>query len=215
MKQLRRFCFPLVLSLVLAFPITAFLCGKERWAVKVCKDSNAKVLFKDDSISSHQLKTPIHTTISQLRDFDAPASLTVNSPRFDLKPETTLWTLEATLFDYKWEKPTKKKKKKTGKVKIVGDDDYHLAIKDADGLTMIAEIASKKCISQTPEPLKSMMRAAREEFDSNLKATASFKPSKKRIRITGPGFFDKIHGQKGVAPNGIEIHPILKIEFLN
>jgi hypothetical protein len=45
--------------------------------------------------------------------------------------------LEATLFGYKWEKPTKNK---NGKGKIVGDDDYHLAIKDAGGRTMIAEI---------------------------------------------------------------------------
>ena len=34
-------------------------------------------------------------------------------------------------------------------------------------------------------------------------------------RITGVGFFDKVHGQTGVAPlNGIELHPILKIEWL-
>jgi hypothetical protein len=28
-------------------------------------------------------------------------------------------------------------------------------------------------------------------------------------RITGVGFFDRIHGQAGVAPNGIELHPAL------
>ncbi len=36
-----------------------------------------------------------------------------------------------------------------------------------------------------------------------------------RARITGVGFFDKVHGQMGVAQsNGIELHPILKIEWL-
>jgi hypothetical protein len=35
------------------------------------------------------------------------------------------------------------------------------------------------------------------------------------VRVTGVGFFDKIHGQMGVASlNGIELHPILRIEFL-
>jgi len=35
------------------------------------------------------------------------------------------------------------------------------------------------------------------------------------VRITGVGFFDKVHGQMGVALlNGIELHPILKIEWL-
>jgi hypothetical protein len=32
-----------------------------------------------------------------------------------------------------------------------------------------------------------------------------------RVSITGIGFFDRIHGQKGVAPNGIELHPVLGI----
>jgi hypothetical protein len=32
--------------------------------------------------------------------------------------------------------------------------------------------------------------------------------------ITGPGFFDKVHGQAGVSSfNGIEIHPVLAITF--
>ena len=36
-----------------------------------------------------------------------------------------------------------------------------------------------------------------------------------RARITGVGFFDKVHGQTGVAQlNGIELHPVLKVEFL-
>lgn len=35
-----------------------------------------------------------------------------------------------------------------------------------------------------------------------------------RARITGVGFFDKVHGQMGVSQsNGIELHPILKIEW--
>jgi hypothetical protein len=33
-------------------------------------------------------------------------------------------------------------------------------------------------------------------------------------RVTGVGFFDRMHGQTGVAANVIELHPILKIEWL-
>jgi hypothetical protein len=29
--------------------------------------------------------------------------------------------------------------------------------------------------------------------------------------ITGVGFFDLKHGQNGVAPNAIELHPVLKL----
>ncbi len=36
-----------------------------------------------------------------------------------------------------------------------------------------------------------------------------------RARLTGVGFFDKVHGQTGVSQlNGIELHPILRIEWL-
>ena len=35
------------------------------------------------------------------------------------------------------------------------------------------------------------------------------------VRITGVGFFDSVHGQMGVSQsNGIELHPVLKIEWL-
>src|SRR6516164_6536535 len=34
------------------------------------------------------------------------------------------------------------------------------------------------------------------------------------VEITGIGFFDRPHGQVGRAPNNIEIHPILSIQFL-
>jgi hypothetical protein len=36
----------------------------------------------------------------------------------------------------------------------------------------------------------------------------------KSARITGVGFFDRAHGPTGAAPNVIELHPVLKIEWL-
>jgi hypothetical protein len=33
-------------------------------------------------------------------------------------------------------------------------------------------------------------------------------------RVTGVAFFDTKHGQVGVAPNGIELHPILSFRCL-
>jgi hypothetical protein len=33
-------------------------------------------------------------------------------------------------------------------------------------------------------------------------------------RITGVGFFDRAHGATGAAPNVIELHPVLKVEWL-
>lgn len=34
------------------------------------------------------------------------------------------------------------------------------------------------------------------------------------VRVTGVGFFDRAHGATGAAPNVIELHPVLKIEWL-
>jgi hypothetical protein len=50
--------------------------------------------------------------------------------------------------------------------------------------------------STTPQPL----------FQTAITPTAA--------RITGVGFFDRAHGATGAAPNVIELHPVLKIEWL-
>src|SRR6185437_14144285 len=44
-------------------------------------------------------------------------------------------------------------------------------------------------------------------------ATTSFKTANIPVQIKGVGMFDFLHGQTGVAPNGIEIHPVLDIIF--
>ncbi|HEX4629281.1 MAG TPA: hypothetical protein VH137_10885, partial [Gemmatimonadales bacterium] len=33
------------------------------------------------------------------------------------------------------------------------------------------------------------------------------------VRITGVGFFDFRHGQRGLAPNAIELHPVIAVAF--
>jgi hypothetical protein len=33
------------------------------------------------------------------------------------------------------------------------------------------------------------------------------------VMVTGLGFFDFAHGQRGVAPNAIELHPVIGIVF--
>jgi len=33
------------------------------------------------------------------------------------------------------------------------------------------------------------------------------------VRITGVGFFDYVRNQRGVAPNGVELLPVLDVEF--
>jgi len=54
-----------------------------------------------------------------------------------------------------------------------------------------------------------------EDGDEIAMATFKTKVKPTAVRITGVGFFDKVHGQMGVSQlNGIELHPVLKVEFL-
>jgi hypothetical protein len=63
--------FLLAFLITLAFSTTAYLCGTERRPVKVCKDTKAKALFKNNSIATHQLKQAVDTTVAEMVAFDA------------------------------------------------------------------------------------------------------------------------------------------------
>jgi hypothetical protein len=54
---------------------------------------------------------------------------------------------------------------------------------------------------------------ARMKFNAIFTASTSFKFANVPVQVTGVPMFDFLHGQTGVAPNGIEIHPIVDIVF--
>src|SRR3954447_12090996 len=63
-------------------------------------------------------------------------------------------------------------------------------------------------------PMPASFAFSREDLDTGL---PTFKTQVKPTdaRITGVGFFDRVHGQMGVSQfKGIELHPILRIEWL-
>jgi hypothetical protein len=51
----------------------------------------------------------------------------------------------------------------------------------------------------------------RTTFQNALRPTASWKYVHRAVRRDGIGLMDELHGQTGVAPNGIELHPLLGI----
>ncbi|SHM92778.1 hypothetical protein SAMN05216499_116126 [Actinacidiphila paucisporea] len=160
-------------------------CGVERWSVKTGTDADA---------GSITLQSTSSTTIASLGALTAPSSLPANNR---VKPtETTVFTLSATLTQYKLE----------------ADSDYHLVLNDTSGHTMIAEIPDPACVG-AGSPLLSGIQKARGEFDSKYSVTGSFQTANVPVTVTGVGFFDFKHGQTGVAPNGIELHSVLDIRF--
>ncbi len=98
-------------------------------------------------------------------------------------------------------------------MKAEEDDDVHLVIAQpgAPNLTMIVEFPIYGCTQGAPASARTAMRSARAAlFRACGKPSASkFTHLQGAATITGVGFFDVIHGQTGVAPNGIELHPVL------
>jgi hypothetical protein len=82
-------------------------------------------------------------------------------------------------------------------VRPESDNDYHLVLRTG-AKTMIAEAALPTCATRATPLRVSQMRRAR----AAVRLCA-------RARVTGVAFFDFKHGQTGVAPNAIELHPIL------
>jgi hypothetical protein len=83
-----------------------------------------------------------------------------------------------------------------------GDADYHLTLRE-HGWPMIAESPAPECTAGAKGYYRRLM--ARVHRVARVCA---------RARITGVAFFDTEHGQPGVAPNGIELHPLLGFQCL-
>ena len=95
-------------------------------------------------------------------------------------------------------------------IKSESDSDYHLVVSDGSK-TMIVEIPYPTCT--TGSPWTCFITRARAEVDSMFTVTSSPQNPARVITVRGFGFFDVLHGQTGVAPNGIELHPVLQICF--
>jgi hypothetical protein len=183
-KALGRLALFFLLVTSTASPILA-QCGVERWSVKTGTDADIGLV---------NVNTSTATTIAALRALTAPATLPANNR---VQPtETTVFTLNATLTQYKLE----------------SDSDYHLVLQDGSGNTMIVEIPSPNCVG-AGSPFGPGISNARAAFDARFTATTSFQTANIPVAVKGVGFFDFLHGQTGVAPNGIELHAILDIVF--
>src|SRR5262249_15337361 len=185
MQHLRRRLL-LLAVILLVVPSALFAqCGVERWSVKTGTDADSGLVNLNSSST---------TTIAAMRAFTAPNPIPSNNR---VGPaETTQWVINATLTVYKLE----------------GDSDYHLVLSDASGNTMIAEIPSPTCVG-AGSPFFSGIQNARAEFDARFTATTSFQTANIPVQVRGVGMFDFLHGQTGVAPNGIELHPVLDVIF--
>jgi hypothetical protein len=165
-----------------AAPAAAGRCGVERWAVKTLTDPRARLVSL----------VPRRTSVDRLRALPAPAVLLLRIAGV----ETTTWRVRALLLA----------------AKVEADRDIHLVIADPrDGATMIAELPDPSCTAGAPAADRARMRSARAAFVAacGLPGTTRFSTLRGRTTIDGVGFFDFAHGQRGLAPNAIELHPVV------
>ena len=161
-------------------------CGVERWSVKTGTDPDASAInFVTQS-----------TTIATMRAWTPPSPIPANNRVAPF--ETAVWTVNANLLEYKFE----------------DDSDYHIVLQDQSGNTIIGEIPNPGCVG-SGSPFASSITNARLKFNAMFTASTSFQFANVPVQVTGVAMFDFLHGQTGVAPNGIELHPILDIVFSN
>lgn len=166
-------------------------CGIERWPVKTLTDPRGEQVAKKSSVAAHVAELVAATPPTR------KALQAATARRFP--QELIVYRVYALVVGDKQE----------------ADSDFHIVLADPahPSVTLIAEIPSGGCVA-----------AKRADFFTGLRAqfSAKFgKPAQGKLRklaqpvaacVTGVGFFDFLHGQDGVAPNGFELHPVLSIE---
>jgi hypothetical protein len=165
----------------------------ERWSVKTGSDPDAQALTT---------QVPTATTVADLVALPVPAVLPPDGRSDGV--EKTVYQLTATLQEFGTE----------------ADGDVHMVLADDQGHTMIAEIPNPVDIT-SPSYFASQIASTRAAFDSRFQITENISPQMGAqlqqvtvaVTVTGLGFFDFAHGQSGVAPNAIELHPVIGIIF--
>lgn len=159
-------------------------CGTERWTVKTASDDDRRRIND----------TPRDVSIRYLRNRTTPSY----RPQTSRVPpvELTTYRVRARLVEYVRE----------------DDGDDHLVLADSHGRTIIAEIPDPTCVAHL-SPVKTAIRTARAHMDAHYSVTSDFKATNQRVVVRGIGFFDYFHGQTGMAPNDLELHPVTGLHF--
>jgi hypothetical protein len=174
--------------------VEEFLDRKERWVIKVAGDPDARRI---------DASRPQVTTVAALSRLERPEGMSMRGDRANRRVfpvEGTVYTVEAEIVRHKL---------------VREDQDLHVVIRDYGGnpsRTMIVEIPDPTFVPRA-SPFRERIAEVRQEFYARLKPTTKFRRTKVRARITGIGFFDFKHGQSGIARNGIELHPVIGIEY--
>jgi hypothetical protein len=162
-------------------------CGVERWNVKTMSDPPAKGLHR---------RKPRRATVEELAARHPPI-WRARGPR--TAAESKLYEVEGCVTAYARE----------------ADSDLHVVLRGKAGATMVVEFPNAdNCAPMSHAP--GLIKNARDAFLKAMPARplSTFRYLQPPIPVTvvGPLFMDKVHNQEGVAPNGAEIHPVLRFQ---
>ncbi len=104
-----------------------------------------------------------------------------------------------------------------GEARKAVDDGLVSQLSPADFVPMGNRLVPRQSVTGPVEAAFAPPASFRTPAEAGQEGVPLFKTAitPKRARIVGVGFFDRVHGQMGVSQsNGIELHPILKIEWL-
>jgi hypothetical protein len=143
---------------------------------------------------------PLLGLFLDLAGFPAPD---FQDPRFQqhrFKPvEITIYRLEGTLTEYKEEM----------------SGDYHLILTRDRGETMIVAVPNPDPAFVSPSsPWAKEIAAVHKTITDRLNPSSQFQFTHLRVRVTGVGYFSRPRRAHGEAVNGIQLHPVIGIEFL-
>jgi hypothetical protein len=195
---MKRFLSLIFLAAVLCLQVNAQCgvhCGTERWKVKTLTDSTVGNIDSDE----------ITKTINWFRTRTRPANLP--DTRRLVGIETMTFKVKGKVIAFKREGGAH------------GDRDFHVVLAQVNNLskTMVVEFADPGCAGVCGSTFLDRMSQARQDFiDKVGQPTGSFKEPDEDIviEVIGIGFFDRLHGQRGMAPSGIEIHPVLSMRVV-
>jgi hypothetical protein len=131
--------------------------------------------------------------VEQLAALPVPAEFSRDAPR--LLPEFQSYTVTAKLLEFKEE----------------ADSDIRLVILGTSGESMIAEIPAPTCAEGSRVQAQITRARARFVCIFGQPSRASWHEVNASVTVTGVLFFDVHHGQTGVAPNAVELHPVFDI----
>jgi hypothetical protein len=209
--------------------------GVERWPVKTGTDADvAKVgvnKVNGENLGPGIVDTSVEEMLTLPRAANMPpvhSAFTKNSfyqNRRAAPTETTVWRLTAVITEAELEQ----------------DGDYHLVLRGVSGHTMIGEIPNPDPAYVGNAVWRADIKKARDAMDKKLGGplaaidfnaadmapptqeqpanapredeTAAMTKVGASATVIGVGFFDSSHGQTGVAPTAIELHPIFSIVF--